>query len=336
MFTTRGYMKRLGNTFEIICDRDTLIEAHYRAKKGKGWYRDVQAVDKDLDNHIDRLQESLLKGTYLTGKYTVKTIIDKGKERVIHILPYYPDRIVHHAIMIACGERWESALIRDTYQSIQKRGTSDAYRRVCKHLKKEEPLYYLQMDVQKFYPSIDNLQMKAVMRRYIKCPSTLKLLDEIIDSTEGLPIGNYLSQILGNLYLAEFDWWIKQELKIKGYFRYCDDLVITGNCKDELHQIRLLCEEKLAHIGLKIKPSWKVSDFKYTGLDFVGIVFRTDSIRLRDSIKVNLCKTKAPRSIVSYYGWTLKLPRNNIWYHKMFYSNYQLSTEMSRLSRGSK
>src|SRR5690606_9941326 len=112
-----------------------------------------------------------------------------------------PDRIVHHAIMIVCGDFWEKSLIRDTFQSLGGRGTSDARKRVQRFIQRNKPKYYLQIDISKYYPSINNNILKEVICKKIKCKRTLDLLYDIIDSCEGVPIGNYLSQIFGNLYL---------------------------------------------------------------------------------------------------------------------------------------
>lgn len=62
----------------------------------------------------------------------------------------------------------------------------------------------------------------------------LQLLDEIIDSAPGVPIGNYLSQYFANLYLTYFDHWIKETLKVQYYYRYADDIVLLSDSKDKL------------------------------------------------------------------------------------------------------
>ena len=62
----------------------------------------------------------------------------------------------------------------------------------------------------------------------------LQLLDEIIDSAPGVPIGNYLSQYFANLYLTYFDHWIKEVLKVKYYYRYADDIVLLSDSKEKL------------------------------------------------------------------------------------------------------
>lgn len=45
------------------------------------------------------------------------------------------------------------------------------------------------------------------------------LLDEDYDPETGIPIGNYLSQYCGNFYLSSFDHWIKEEKRVKHYFK---------------------------------------------------------------------------------------------------------------------
>lgn len=310
-------MKRLGNTFTQICDYDNLVLAHKNARKGKTWYREVKEVDDDLHNHILAIQEMLLSGEYKTSSYKVKTIKDRKKERVIHVLPYFPDRIVHHAIMNICNSRWEKSLIRDTFQSIKGRGTSDAFNRVRSFIKKHSPKYYLQVDIKKYYPSINNNILKHTLRRTIKCKATLSLLDEIIDSVDGVPIGNYLSQIFGNLYLSSVDWWIKQDLGINGYFRYCDDLVLMGDDPKTLHHLKTLLENKLGELGLEIKPNWKVRDIADTGLDFVGYVFRDNKVTLRKSILKNFLSNNNKQALCSYWGWIKPTTSHSIWHKRI-------------------
>jgi RNA-directed DNA polymerase len=141
--------------------------------------------------------------------------MEGGKMRRIYKLPYYPDRIVQHALMSAVGPIFRRSLIRDTFQSLPERGTSDARRRVQKMMKSDPQAYALKMDIRKYYPNVNNDKLKEVIRRKIKCKDTLWLMDNIIDSMSGLPIGNLTSQYFGNIFLYEFDWWVKQELKVK-------------------------------------------------------------------------------------------------------------------------
>ncbi|MDR1338620.1 MAG: RNA-directed DNA polymerase, partial [Prevotellaceae bacterium] len=179
-----------------------------------------------LGYNLLKLHETLKAGSFRTSKYTTFTIYEP-KEREIFRLPYYPDRIVHHAVMNILEPVWLSIFTADTYSCIKYRGIHATAGKVKKALKDVEgTAYCLKLDIRKFYPSIDHDILKQIIRRKIKDIRLLALLDEIIDSADGVPIGNYLSQYFANLYLAYFDHYIKETEQVKYYFRYADDIVI--------------------------------------------------------------------------------------------------------------
>lgn len=162
---------------------------------------------------------------------------------------------------------------------------------------KEGTRYCLKIDIKKFYPSIDHEILKSIVRKKIKCERTLRLLDEIIDSAPGVPIGNYLSQYLANLYLAYFDHWVKEVKHVKYYFRYADDMVFLASTKEELHSLLIDIREYLSSLKLRLKGNEQVFPIKSSkwsksgrGLDFVGFVFYHDQTLIRKSIKKNFCK----------------------------------------------
>jgi retron-type reverse transcriptase len=202
-----------------------------------------------------------------------------------------------------------STFTSNTYSCIKGRGIHAAANAVKNALNDTEGTQYcLKLDVRKFYPNIDHDILKQLLRRKIKDQDLLWLLDEIIDSTAGLPIGNYLSQYFANFYLTYFDHWIKQEREVKYYFRYADDIVILMNNKPALHQIlsdiRIYFTENLK---LVIKDNYQVFPIDARGIDFVGYVFYHTHTKLRKSIKQNFARmiAKHPNkaSIASYNGW---------------------------------
>lgn len=292
-------MKRIGNLYEKIISIENLNLADEKARKGKTHSYGVQLHDKNREANIAALHEVLKRREYKTSEYSIFTIREP-KERVIYRLPYFPDRIVHHAVMNILEDIWVSIFTQDTFSCIKERGINRCMQRVDEALKdKEGTRYCLKLDIRKFYPSIDHEVMKRIIRRKIKCKDTLNLLDEIIDSAEGLPIGNYLSQYLANLYLAYFDHWVKEQKRVRYYFRYADDMVILAKTKDELHklfeEIRQYMKEELL---LEIKDNWQVfpiAENRYDktgrGLDFVGFVFYHRQKLIRKSTKKNLCRT---------------------------------------------
>jgi len=322
-------MKRYGNLWETITDFDNLMHAHKQAKRGKAWYREVQMVDSDPEYYIRWVQEELKNKTFTTSEYEVMDHWDGRKMRLIHKLPYFPDRIVQHALVQVCEPFWKGSFIRDTFQSIVGRGTHDARKRVEKKVKGTPGLYALKFDIHKYYPSMDNNILKQKMRKKIKCKDTLWLIDDIIDSNQGAPIGNYTSQYLGNIYLNDFDWWVKQELQPYGYFRYCDDIVLLTNSSHKAHEYRKQIFDKLGkEFNLSIKPDWQVFPVDDRGLDFVGFVFDSGKTLLRKTIAKGIKNKKnsiirSPEQMTdyqiangmgSYWGWCKNIQAKTYWY----------------------
>lgn len=309
-------MKRLGgNLFDRIISIESLTRAHEKASRGKAHYTEVKKINSNPEKYLTHLHKLLAEGRFTTSAYSVIEREEGGKLRTIHRLPYFPDRIVQHAIMGEIAPRLESSLIRDTFQSLPGRGTSDLRRRVRRVTNRDEPKYYLQMDIRKYYPSVSNDGMQKCIRRFIKCPRTLGLLDDIILSHEGLPIGNYTSQILGNLYLSKLDWFIKQQLGMKGYFRYCDDLVLFAKDKPTLEKARSIIEGQIKPLGLYIKPDYKLEPLD-KGLDFCGYVFYPKTLKLRQRIATaakTAFRNENKPSITSYWGWFKPLPTRGLW-----------------------
>lgn len=268
-------MKRYGHLYERICDLDNIMQAHRSARRGKAHYREVQAVDQDPLPHVKSIRNMLLAHEYRTSPYKVFYKWDGGKEREIYVLPYYPDRIVQWAAVQVLEPIWERTLISHTYSSLKGRGIHKGLVDLHRALRDVEGTRYcLKLDVRKFYPSIDHAILKATIRHSIKDAEVLELLDSIIDSLpngKGVPIGNYLSQYFGNLYLSSMDHWIKEEKGVRYYFRYCDDMVVLGPDKAELHQLKGEMESYLRdNLKLALKDNWQVFPVDARGIDFLG------------------------------------------------------------------
>lgn len=333
-------MKRLNNLFEKIISLDNLRLADERARRGKVRTYGVRLHDKNREANILALHEQLKNGTFKTSPYHVFTV-HEPKERLIYRLPYFPDRILHHAIMNVIEPIWVSVFTKDTYSCIKNRGIHACAKNVRRALteNKNGTQYCLKIDIRKFYPSIDHEVLKSIVRRKIKDARLLALLDEIIDSTDnpsenirnfvqvnekvvatngrGVPIGNYLSQYFANLMLAYFDHWLKEKKRVKYYFRYADDIVILSSDKNFLHNLLHKIRAYLAELKLTVKKNYQVFPVDARGIDFLGYVFYHTHTRLRKSIKQRLCrrvvrlnKRKKPlppkayrQQICSWWGW---------------------------------
>lgn len=284
-------MKRYGDLYEKIISIENLELADIRARKKKEKTYGVRKHDRNRDANILMLHEMLKNKAFKTSEYHIFKIY-VPKEREIYQLPYFPDRITHHAIMNVLEPIWCSLFISNTFACIKKRGMQGAYRAVMRGLEdRENTKYCLKIDVRKYYPTIDHDILKAIIRKKIKCKSTLELLDEIIDSAPGVPIGNYLSQYFANVYLSYFDHWIKEELKIKHYYRYADDMVFMSKSKKELHGLLVQINHYfIEELNIELKDNYQIFPINKRGLDFVGYVFRDSHILIRKSIKKNFAK----------------------------------------------
>lgn len=309
-------MKRIGNLFQTICSTDNLELADATARKGKRRkQRQLRRFDMNRAANFAALREMLLNKTYHTSPYRTFPVFEP-KERLVFDLPYFPDRIVHHAIMNVLEPVFVSVFTADTYSCIKRRGIHGAMRNVKRALTdKVNTTYCLKVDIRKFYPSINHEILKALLRRKLKDNDLLWLLDEIIDSAPGVPIGNYLSQYFANFYLTYFDHWLKEVKGVRYYFRYADDLVILHSNKKHLHGLLAEMREYLQReLQLEIKGNYQVFPVadcptdRGRGIDFVGYVFYHSCTLLRKSIKQRFARMMAKnpnrQSLASYRGWT--------------------------------
>lgn len=301
-------MKRINNLFDKIISIENLNQAEIKARKGKSKQYGVTVFDKSPKENISRLYQMLLEKQYKTSEYTTFKIFEP-KERLVFRLPYFPDRITHHAVMNILEPIFNKLFTADTYSCIKGRGIHGAANNLKIALKDQENTKYcLKLDIVKFYPNVDHEVLKNLLRKKFKDQDLLWLLDEIIDSADGIPIGNYLSQYFANFYLTYFDHWIKETIQVKYYFRYADDIIILSNNKPHLHELLAEIKRYLNdNLKLQIKGNYQIFPVESRGIDFVGYVFYHTHTRLRKSIKKRFAKavskTKNKATIASYNGW---------------------------------
>ena len=281
-------MKRLGNIWDQITSCDNLELAFRKAAKGRRWLWIVRHIGRNKVRYIKYTQRQLRNGTYRTNAYKAKVVYEP-KKRTIHSLPFFPDRIVHHALVNILGPYWDSMFIYDSYACRKNKGQHAGSVRCAEFVRNYK--YALKCDVSKFYHSIPHAELKALLRKKIKCRKTLELLDEIIGSSRtcegmspgrGIPIGNLVSQWLGNLYLHQLDILMKQTYGVKGYLRYCDDFILFSNDKAELRKLSYIIKDYFRdHLRLSLSKCelYPVSH----GVDFLGYRHFKTYILLRKS-----------------------------------------------------
>ena len=280
-------MKRYGYLIEQVVDESNLLEAFRMVMRGKKRTRTVRLFKKNRDKILAELAEEIRSGRYAPSGFREFEVVENGKTREIQSLPF-KDRIALHAIMAVLGKTLGGMLIRDTYASLPNRGIHDGLKRIRRALKdRPNTRYCLKLDIKKFYHSIDQDVLIERLRRKIKDETMMQTLVRIIRSYgPGLAIGYHSSQLLGNFYLCLLDHYMKCELGVKYYFRYCDDIVILGPDKGYLHEtfdkLRTLVEGRL---HLTIKQNWQIFPVEARGIDFLGYVIRHDYVLVRKHIK---------------------------------------------------
>jgi hypothetical protein len=273
-------VKRHGNLFERVVAYDNLLSAFTKAVRGKRTKSAVRRFSLDIEGNLLEIQRLLKAGEFSTGTYNYKRIFEP-KERLISILPFSPDRIVHHAIMNIVEPIWKGLFISESHACIKGRGLHLGSRHTMDFVRRNE--FVLKCDISKFYPSIRHDKLKSIVRRKIKDPPLLRILDDIIDSSGeevGVPIGNYCSQWLGNLYLNELDSFVKSSLHVKDYIRYCDDFCLFAKDKPTLRRWAREIEGFIgSQLGLRFSKS---SIFPLSqGVDFLGYRHFKDFVLLR-------------------------------------------------------
>lgn len=345
-------MKRVGYIYDNICSIDNIKHAIMNSSKGKRDRRTVRNVIEHIDEAALKIRETLTGKTYEPKPYREFTVRESPcrKERQICCPAFYPDQIVHWALMQVLQPIIKKSMYEFNCGSIPGKGIHYGKRFIERwiHRDRKNTKYCLKLDIRKFYQSVDTDILKLMFRDKIKDRDALWLIDKIIDShPAGLPIGNYTSQWFANFFLEKLDHHIKERLHVKYYLRYIDDMVLFGRNKKELHRVRKDIDVYLARLLLTLKGNWQVFKIDSRPLDFLGFKFYRDhtELRKRNALRIRRRVAKAgkrdkptladARTILSYMGWITHSNSHNFYikYIKRYVNIKKLKEIVSRESR---
>ena len=281
-------------------------------RKGKRSKPDVQEFEFNLEDNLFQLHHELKTKTYQHSHYTPFNICDP-KPRKIH-KAIVKDRVLHHAVFRILYSIFDKTFIYDSYSCRLEKGTHKAVNRLEKFKRKSsrnnsKSIFTLKCDIKKFFDSVDQDIMLKIIQRKIQDKNAIWLVEKIIRSfSQGLPLGNVTSQIFANIYLSELDKFIKHNLRIKYYIRYCDDFVILGERKENLEKfIKPINNFLEIELNLSLHQD-KIIIRKYSqGIDFLGYVVLLNHRVLRTKTKKRILKriknnNLSLQSINSYLG----------------------------------
>lgn len=278
-------MKRVGNLFDRLCEYQALEAAARRAARGKGGRLEVGRFFFRLESELLSLQADLLSESYCPGAYRCFRIRDP-KERTICAAPFR-DRVLQHALCAVLEPVFERGYIHDSYACRVGRGSHRALQRAQQYARRQA--YFLKLDIRQFFHSIDHGILKARIARKVKDPRVLALVARVIDhpapglaSGKGLPIGNLCSQHFANLYLDPLDHRIKEDLRLPGYLRYMDDMLLFAADRRTLRVAAEELEPWLAgSLALGLKPAATLLAPVREGIPFLGFRVFPGLIRVR-------------------------------------------------------
>jgi retron-type reverse transcriptase len=302
--------------YEDIISLENLFTAWQEFSAGKKKKPDVKGFGTLLTNNILQLHDELANFTYVHGNYEAFNISDP-KPRNIHKATVR-DRVLHHAIYRKLYPFFDRVFISNSYSCRNDKGTHKAincFSKFCLLVGKNntKTVWILKCDIRKFFASIDHAILGEILRRHIKDSGILWLINQVVKSFHttregvGLPLGNLTSQLFVNIYMHEFDMFMKQELREKYYIRYADDFVVLSDNKIHLETILPLMEKFLSE---KLKLSLhehKVYIKAYSsGVDFLGWVHFPHHRQIRTATKRKLVRKLSgypkPETISSYRG----------------------------------
>lgn len=289
-------MKRFNSDYHDIITIENLLRAWEGFLSGKKNRSDVMMFQSRLMDNVCELHHDLKNQTYEHSAYYAFNISDP-KPRNIHKATVR-DRLLHHLLHDELYPYFDKKFIYDSYSCRINKGTHKAMNRfrdfafiVSKNNTKA--CWILKCDIRKFFANIDHAILKDILANHIQDKDVLALLDRVIDSfsTEGkadvgLPLGNLTSQLLVNVYMNEFDHFMKRTLKVKHYIRYADDFTILHEDKEYLEKLISQISEFLeTRLRLSLHPNKLFIKTIASGIDFLGWVHFPNHRTLRTATK---------------------------------------------------
>lgn len=247
-----------------------------------------------MDN-ILALHTELRNKSYRHGDYHHFRISDP-KPRDIHKASVR-DRLLHHALHRQLYPFFDRTFIPDSYSCRIRKGTHKAmdrfrvfsYRVTKNHTR---TAWVLKCDIRKFFASVDQKILMDSIRWYVQDSDVVWLIGQVVGSfnpgilDKGLPLGNLTSQLLVNVYMNEFDQFVKHNLKIKQYLRYADDFAVFSRDRAYLENILPAMREFLERkLKLTMHPDKIFIQTVASGVDFLGWVHFPNHRVLRGSTK---------------------------------------------------
>ena len=328
-------MKRIGYLYDSICDTNLIKIGIRNAAKGKTKRHYIAKVLKRIDYFAKKLKYMLESDTVELSENHTKEIYDNSclKKRIITVPKFFPDQVIHWLIIMKLEKVMMKSMYKYTCGSVPNRGGKEAKKLVVKALNNHKMRYVAKLDISKFFNTVKPEILSQMIKRKVKDKRFTNLVDMVLkNGGDCLPIGYYTSQWLSNFYLEGLDHFVKEQLRIKYFVRYVDDMVLIDSNKRKLHKAVIAINQYLNEIGLKLKRNWQVWKIDSRPIDFVGFQFFRNKIKLRRRIYFRLCRRvrnvrkknnnislKQAMGILSLVGWLAQISNGYNFYKLKIY-----------------
>lgn len=275
-------MKRKNLKYKNYITIENIIYIYKLIRKNIKNKKKIEQFENYFSINIYRIYNTLLNNNYKINNYNIFTI-KEPKTRII-MSQNIEDKIINHFVSYYyLIPLLENSLIDTNVASRKNKCSRYAIDKLKQYLNeiKDDNFYILKCDIKKFFYNIDHNKLKEILKKKIKDKDIIKIINNIIDSTnkydiyeynKGLPIGNMSSQILAIYYLNEMDHYIKEKLHIKYYIRYMDDFILIDKDKGYLKYCLKEIEKILKEYKLELNNKTIILN-KKQGLNFLGYRF---------------------------------------------------------------
>ncbi len=311
----------MGSPSDIDLSLANIWKSWYNFRKGKRNSQAILEFEWGLEGNLANLHQDLVDSSYQHGSYD-HFIVNEHKRRDIAVASVR-DRVVHRLLydylVPLCDKRFDY----DVWSCRVGKGNTAALERTAQLLRKHPNSYVWRGDVAKFFDNIDHHKILEILRRYNIGDKAYEIVDKVINSYPlqlevsqsvsqsviGLPIGNLTSQVLANIYLHEFDHFVRHNLKPPAYMRYGDDFLLIGTSIQQVRQFQKIGTEFLKQkLQLPLHSKNNLTLPVKRGIHYLGVVHYPNSRTLSPAMfqyiqdKTSLKNQDSYINYVNQYG----------------------------------